>query len=133
MYVCISLTVCHWKRFDSGSMAAQEPTRRSLFSLQVACLLPLTARADVSPVPHCVHTHDSGGLQVTCSGVNDIPARLPRNLCTLKLASWTVTVLENGALSHLSLLAYLDLSGDAITLLRSGAFRTFPSDQASQG
>ena len=108
---------------DSGSMAAQEPTRRSLFSLLVVCLVPLTAQADVSPVPHCVHTHDSGGLRVTCSGVNDIPASLPRNVRTLKLVNLTATVLENGALSHLPLLTHLDLSGNAITHLRPGAFR----------
>ena len=123
MYVCISLPVCHSQRSDSGSMAAQEPTRRSLVSLLVVCLVSLTAAADVYPVPHCMQTLDTDGLQVTCSGVNNIPAGLPRNIRTLKLVNLTATVLDDGALSHLPLLTNLDLSGNAITHLRSGAFR----------
>ena len=115
--------MCHCQRSDSGSMAAHEPTRRSLVALLVVCLVPLTAATDVSPVPDCMQTHDADGLQVTCSGVNNIPAGLPRNIRTLKLVNLTATVLDDGALSHLPLLTNLDLSGNAITHLRSGAFR----------
>ena len=109
-------------------MAAGLSTRPALLPLLMATLLvQLTTGADVLPPPDCALSAGNEGYGATCSRMSDIPERLHGHLRKLKLVNTTLTVLENGSLSHLPHLAVLDLSGNRIVRLEPEAFRGLPN------
>ncbi|KAI0219147.1 hypothetical protein LSAT2_029250 [Lamellibrachia satsuma] len=107
-------------------MAARLSTRLALLLLVVTLLVQPTTGADVLPPHDCVLSHGAEGPKATCRDVSNIPETLHNRLRILKLINTTLTVLENGTLSHLPGLAVLDLSRNRLTRLELGAFRGLP-------
>ncbi|KAI0242632.1 hypothetical protein LSAT2_012292 [Lamellibrachia satsuma] len=117
-------------RLEPEYMAAGLSTRPALLPLLMATLLvQLTTGADVLPPPDCALSAGNEGYGATCSRMSDIPERLHGHLRKLKLVNTTLTVLENGSLSHLPRLAVLDLSGKQN---RPFGARSFPRTARSE-
>ena len=94
--------------------------------LAFALLLQLSAGVASTELSGCVESHGAEGLEATCSAVNEIPSTLSNHTRKLTVVNSHLTVLENGALSHVPRLAVLDLSGNRITHLKPGAFSGLP-------